>query len=74
MRSDQLLGMLVVTLYARQPRLRCALMFVPGPLQVEIQVKDLATAEATLRQELAARHSSGGGCMSLPCVAPSAKY
>lgn len=42
---------------------------------VEIQVKDLATAEASLRQELAHRHSSGGGGLAcMPCMNPAAKY
>ena len=46
-------------------------------LQVEIQVKDLATAEQQLRLELAEqrRHSSSGGsCISLPCMNPTPRY
>jgi hypothetical protein len=44
-------------------------------VQVEVQVKDLATAEHVLRQELEMerRRSSAGGCMGLPCVNPSVK-
>jgi hypothetical protein len=41
---------------------------------VEVQVRDLASAEELLRQELALerrRSSSGGGCLSLPCVGPA---
>jgi hypothetical protein len=51
--------------------------YVLHALQVEIQVKDLATAEQVLRQELAEerrRSSSGAGCISMPCMNPAAKY
>jgi len=44
-------------------------------VQVEIQVKDLSTAEELLRQELAVerRRSSAGGCFSIPCANPAVR-
>lgn len=43
--------------------------------KVEIQVKDLSTAEELLRQELAVerRRSSAGGCFSIPCANPAVR-